>query len=256
MSSIVHIPLTKEEILSALKTALQQNFIDNLRNRHPNVALDSKLRGYVGELAFKKWAKSHDIEFKQSNIKDYSSGMDIDFVFENASKKLDIELKTSLIPDVDQDLQEMMNRRDIKLIRRQGKSIQELDADIHVQIVFKQMRLRKDDWLKKQEIDFSGFSTLRLKSGFSTSLEDQSDTTLEDQEFKLERIYNQLAAFRYEKDTFLIGWIDKPSLIKQINEKPQHLQKWKYGKREFWCCNLEKDAKKPVSLIKYLNTNS
>lgn len=229
MNQIVHIHLTKHEILSALEKALSQNFIDNLRNRHPNVALDSKLRGYVGELAFKKWAKAHGIEFKESNIKDYSSGMDIDFVYEDDSKKLDIELKTSLIPDVDQDLMEMMNRRDIKLIRRQGKSIEELDADIHVQIVFKQLRLRKDDWLKKQTIDF---------------------------ESKIEEIYTQIAAYRYEIDTFLMGWIDKPTLVRLVNEKPQHLQKWKYGMREFWCCNMEKDAKEPAILINFLKANS
>ena len=139
MSAIVDIQLSKEEILTALHTALQQNFIDNLRNRHPNVALDSKLRGYVGEIAFKKWAKSHNIEFKESNIKDYSSGMDIDFVYEVGSKRMEVELKTSLIPDVDQDLLEMMNRRDIKLIRRKDKTIEGLDGDIHVQIAFKQL---------------------------------------------------------------------------------------------------------------------
>ena len=229
MSEIVHIALSKEEILSALNTALQQNFIDNLRNRHPNVALDSKLRGYVGELAFKKWAQSYDIKFKNSNIKDYSSGMDIDFVFDTGTKKLDIELKTSLIPDVDQDLIEMMNRRDIKLIRRKNKPIDSLDGDIHVQIAFKQLRLRKDDWLKKQTIDFKS---------------------------NVEAIYQQLAAYRYETDTFLVGWIDKPTLIKQVREKPQHLRKWKYGMREFWCCNLERDSKEPLSLIDYLKTIS
>tara|TARA_B110000503_G_scaffold142897_1_gene241529 strand:- start:6640 stop:7329 length:690 start_codon:yes stop_codon:yes gene_type:complete len=225
VSAAVHIPLTKEEIVSALHTALQQNFIDNLRDRHPNVTLDSKLRGYVGEIAFKKWAKSYDIEFIASNIRDYSSGMDIDFLFEVGDKKIDIELKTSLIPDVDRDLIEMMNRRDIKLIRRKNKTIEAIDGDVHVQIAFKQLRLRKDDWLTKQRIHFDS---------------------------NIEEIYTQLAAFRYETDTYLMGWIDKPALINQINEKPQHLQKWKYGMREFWCCNLERDAKKPLFLIEYL----
>lgn len=246
MSSIVHIPLTKEEILPTLEKALQQNFMDNLRNRHPNVALDSKLRGYVGELAFKKWSKSHKVEFKQSNIKDYTSGMDVDFVFETSSKKVDIELKTSLIPDVDQDLQEMVRLRGIKLIRRQEKTIEQLDADLHVQIVFKQLRMRKDDWLKKQAIDLSSFSDPNS---------DELVEELEDRKMNLEKIYKQLAAYRYKTDTFLMGWIDKPSLVKQIHEKPQHLQKWKYGMREFWCCNLGDDAKKPLTLIEYLKTN-
>jgi len=63
---------------------------------------------------------------------------------------VDIELKTFLIPNVGQDFQEMIRRRDLKLIRRQEKTIEQLDPDLHVQIVFKQLRMRKDDWLKKQ----------------------------------------------------------------------------------------------------------
>lgn len=216
MKKPTQILLTKEEVLEALQKSLNQNFIDNLRNRHPNVSLDSKLRGYVGEIAFKKWANANGIEFENSNIKDYSSGMDIDFLFKNEKQSLAIELKTSLIPDSDLYLEEVIRKRDIKLIRRNGKSIEQLDADIHVQIIFKQLRLRKDDWLKKQPITF--------KENINT-------------------IYDQLAAYRYEKDCYLVGWIDKKTLIKQINSKPQHLKKWKYGKREFWCCGLNKDAK-------------
>lgn len=153
--------------------------------------------------------------------------MDIDFVYEVGTKSVDLKLKTSLIPDVDRDLIEMMNRRDIKLIRRKGKAVEGLDGDIHIQIAFKQQRLRKDDWLTKQTIKFDA---------------------------NVEEIYTQLAAFRYETDNYLMGWIDKTELIKQINDKPQHLQKWKYGMREFWCCNLERDAKEPLSLIEYLKT--
>jgi len=53
-----------------------------------------------------------------------------------------------------------------------------------------------------------------------------------------------------------MGWIDKPSLVKQIHEKPQHLQKWKYGMREFCWCNWGGNAaKKPLTLIEYLKTN-
>tara|TARA_B110000046_G_scaffold63181_1_gene70599 strand:+ start:16268 stop:16492 length:225 start_codon:yes stop_codon:yes gene_type:complete len=72
----------------------------------------------------------------------------------------------------------MMNRRDIKLIRRKEKTIEGIDGDIHVQIAFKRLRLRKDDWLITQAIDFNS---------------------------KVEEIYTQLAAFRYETDTCLLG---------------------------------------------------
>lgn len=226
MNNPIQIKLSRHEVTTALEQALSQNFIDNLRKRHPNVALDSKLRGYVGELAFKKWAKQKGIIFKKSNIKDYSSGMDIDFIYERKNQsRLNIELKTSLIPDVDRDLIELMKRRDIKLIRRQSKSIEELDGDVHVQIIFKQLRLRKDDWLKKQNIN--------LNSSIAT-------------------IYDQLAAFRYEADCFLVGWIDKDTLVQQLNAKSEFLKNWKYGKREFWICNLQKEAKEPELLISYL----
>ena len=54
MLNWVNIPLQKAEVMQALQQALQHSFIDNLRSRHPNVAFDSKLRGYVGEIAFRK----------------------------------------------------------------------------------------------------------------------------------------------------------------------------------------------------------
>lgn len=51
---ILKIVLTKEEIITAIAKAKEQNFIDNLRDRHINVQFDSKLRGYIGEIALKK----------------------------------------------------------------------------------------------------------------------------------------------------------------------------------------------------------
>lgn len=226
MSGILHIPLEKAEIVSALELALSQNFIDNLRNRHPLVALDSKLRGYIGELAFQKWAKTNGIEFQDSNVKDSISGMDIDFIYIHNGKRINIELKTSLIPDVDQDLQEMMHRRDIKLIRRNNATIEELAGDVHVQLIFKQLRLRKDDWLKKQAVNLDE---------------------------PVEEIYHKIAAYRYQSDCFLAGWVDKTTLIEQVNQKAKHLKVWKYGKRAFWICNLEREAKTPHQLINYLS---
>jgi hypothetical protein len=225
MSSPVNIPLQKLEVLQALERALQNNFIDNLRNRHPNVQLDSKLRGYVGELAFSKWMAQHGIHFESSNQLDKTSGMDIDFQFRGKEKLLQLELKTSLIPDADETLAEVMRKRDIKLIQRENQSIEDLKGDIHVQFFFKQLRIRKDEWLKKQTIDLKASP---------------------------ESIYQKLAAFRYETDTYFLRWIDKESLIKQINQKPAHTRKWKYGHRAFWCCNLLKEAKEPMDLVQYL----
>ncbi len=223
-STFIQIPLDKDEVMQALEKAIHSNFIDNLRNRHPNVALDSKLRGYVGGVAFKKWLKQNGIAIEQSNVYDETSGIDIDFIY----KGLHIELKTSLLPDADQCLEKAIERRDIKLIKRQGNTIEELNGDLHVQMIFNQLRMRKDEWLEKQRINLK---------------------------VELEEIYNRIAAYRYEKDCYLVGWIDKKSLVKQIQNKATPLQKWKYGMREFWCCNLEKEAKRPKTLISYLKLN-
>lgn len=225
MGKPVNIPLQKSEVLQALEKALQSNFIDNLRNRHPNVQLDSKLRGFVGEVAFSKWMAQHGIHFESSNQVDETSGMDIDFQFQGKNKLLQIELKTSLIPDADETLAEVLRKRDIKLIRRGNQTIEDLKGDLHVQFFFKQLRIRKDEWLKKQTIDFKD---------------------------SLDSIYQKMAAFRYETDTYFLRWIDKESLIKQVQEKPTHMHMWKYGQREFWCCNLLKDGKGPIKIIDYL----
>lgn len=220
-SNFIQITLEKDEVMQALEKAIQSNFIDNLRDRHPNVMLDSKLRGYVGEIAFKKWLAQNKIIIEPSNVFDKKSGIDIDFFY----KGLHIELKTSLLPDADQCLEKAIERRDIKLIKRQGNTIEELSGDIHVQMIFNQLRMRKDAWLGIQIID--------VKTN-------------------IEKIYKSIAAYRYERDCYLVGWIDKKSLIKQIHNKDSFLQKWKYGMREFWCCNLEKDAKRPEELLKFL----
>lgn len=227
MDSPINIPLSEAEVKEALRKALQSQFIDNLRFRHPNVQLDSKLRGFVGEIAFKKWMLQHGIDFAATNVSIDQSGMDVDFIFDTGKKHFELELKTSLLPDVDQCIEEFLRHRDIKLIRRGNATIQALKADLHVQFVFTQLRQRKDDWLENQLIDFKA-------------------TT--------DEIYEKIAAFRYCKDTYFVAWIDKSSLIKQIESKPKKLQLWKYGKREFWCCNIERESKKPFELVQHLNS--
>jgi len=229
MSELVNIPLTEAEVLNALKKALLHQFIDNLRDRHPNVQLDSKVRGYVGELAFRKWMRQAGISFSSTNKMKLNRALDIDFTFDAPKKKIEIELKTSLLPDSDLYLHEFIRRRDIKLICRRNETIEELHADLHVQLVFKQLRLRKDEWLKKQKLELSA---------------------------KPEDLYQSLAAYRYCKDTYFVGWIDKKELVRQINNKVQYQRKWKYGKREFWTCNLAREAKKPMELINYLKSQT
>ena len=50
---IIKLNLTKNDVIAAITKAKEQIFIDNLRDRHVNVQFDSKLRGYIGEIALK-----------------------------------------------------------------------------------------------------------------------------------------------------------------------------------------------------------
>lgn len=242
MLNWVNIPLQKAEVMQALQQALQHSFIDNLRSRHPNVAFDSKLRGYVGEIAFRKWLNQNGITNFSCNHTDEESGMDVDFLLSKNGEELHLELKTSLIPDADETFETLAEKRDIKLIRRQNQSIEALKGDVHVQLFFKQLRLRKDEWLKSRT-NISDLLVLeRPPAGRAGSREAKV----------AEKIYREFAAYRYEKDTYLAAWIDKPTLIKQLAAKPPKQQKWKYGKREFWCCNLKREAKPISKLVDFL----
>jgi hypothetical protein len=118
-------------------------------------------------------------------------------------------------------------KRDIKLIRRDNQTIENLKSDIHIQVYFNQRTKAKDEWLKQQKIDLNSND--------------------------LDYLFDVLGAKRYEKDTFLCAWIDKETLINQINNKPKDKKTWKFGMREFWICNLKNDAKKPIDLVPFLN---
>jgi hypothetical protein len=190
---ILKIALTKEDIIEAIAKAQKQNFIDNLRDRHINVQF------YFEE----------DI------------GIDVDFEY----KGLDLELKTSLIPDADKTLQNVFNKRDIKLIRRTRK-IEELKSDIHIQIYYDQLTNKKDQWLQKQDIDLS-----------STDLE---------------YLYDAFLAKVYITKTYLVGWIDRDTLTERMNKLKGYEKSWRHARRRFWVCKL-RDCFSPMSLIKYLN---
>ena len=223
---IIAIPLQKQEILRAIEIAKNQTFLNNLRERHSNVSFDSKLRGYVGEIALLRWLKSHDIVVTPTNYVTNESGMDIDFIYKLKNKNLEIELKTSLIPDVDKTLEKALQKRDIKIIRRNNESLENLKSDVHIQLYYNQLRSAKDNWLITKNIDLNSND--------------------------LEYLYETLGARRYLTDTYLCAWIDKPTLISLLNNKPNNNKTWRYEMREFWNCNINYDAKKPLDLITYL----
>ena len=114
--------------------------------------------------------------------------IDIDFLYNGKN----IELKTSLIPDVDVTIEKAIANRDIKLIKR-GNHIEELRGDIHLQIFFNQRRKAKDEWLAGKQIDIE-----------TASIDD---------------LFNTLLAKCYRDTTYFIGWVDKAFITKKINLK-------------------------------------
>ena len=218
---IVKLDLIKNDVIAAIAKAKDQNFIDNLRDRHINVQFDSKLRGYIGEIALKKWFLENDIKITTTNYFEEDIGIDVDFEY----KGLDLELKTSLIPDADKTLENVFNKRDIKLIRRTRK-IEDLKSDIHIQIFFEQRTNKKDEWLQEQEIDINSND--------------------------FEYLYNAFFAKTYITKTYLFGWIDKDTLAERINKLKGYEKSWRHARRRFWVCKL-KECNPPKSLIKYLN---
>jgi len=220
-NQILKISITEEEVKSAILLSQSNLFRDNLRLRHPNVSFDSKIRGYVGEIGLKKWFTQNNITILTQNYIDDGLSIDIDFEY----KGKDIELKTSLIPDIDENLLTVFNRRDIKIIKREPE-IEKLKGDIHIQIYFEHQTKKKDSWLRNQNIDLE-----------STNID---------------YLYDSILGKSYLEKTFLFSWIDKETLIKRINSLPNHKRTWSFAMRNFWVCPL-KDSFSPQELITYLN---
>lgn len=223
IDDVIKLYLTKDEILLCLQKTKKNSFIDNLRIRHPNVQFDCKLRGYIGELAISKWFSDNKIEVSATDFLQDGDSIDIDFIIKNKN----VELKTSLIPDKDGVLEKVIERRDIKLIKRGNTSIEGLKGDIHMQIYFHQQTKAKDSWLQKQEIDLNSND--------------------------LEYLYKAIGANAYLRPIYFVAWIDKPTLVDKINALPLNQRYWSFpnSQRFFWNCKLC-DSKKPIELIEFI----
>ena len=160
--------------------------------------------------------------FDKTNYIPDGDNIDIDFLY----KGKNIELKTSLIPDSDATLEKAIALRDLKLVKREA-DINNLKGDIHVQIFFDQRRFAKDEWLASRIIDIENGS--------------------------INELFDKMLARCYRKSIFIVGWIDKMTLIKDIENMNPQLRTWSFksSKREFWNCKIV-NSKKPIDLISYL----
>ena len=219
------IAVTDEEIKLVMEKARTQLFIskrDNLRNRHANIQYDCILRGYIGEFAITKWMNAKGIFFDKANYREDGETIDVDFLY----KGKNIELKTSLLPDTDYTLENAIANRDIKLIKRE-EGIENLKGDIHLQIFFYQRRFAKDEWLAGRIINI--------------------------EEADIDELFHKMLARCYRNTTYFVAWMDKPTLIKNINELPKAEQEWSFknSQRQFWNCKVSQ-SKKPEDLPNFL----
>ncbi len=221
------IALTDDEIKSVMEKAKAQLFIskrDNLRNRHANIQYDCIVRGYIGEFAITKWANKQGIFFDNINYRPDGENIDVDFLY----KGKNIELKTSLIPDIDYTIEKAVEKRDIKLIKRE-EGIENLKGDVHLQIFFNQRRLAKDEWLAERIIDI--------------------------EEAGIDELFDKMLARCYRNSTFFVAWVDKPTLIENINTLPDNDKTWSFknSQRQFWNCKVI-NSKKPADLPYFLRS--
>jgi len=221
--------VSKNDIMDAIEKSLSFGFEDNLRTRHINVKFDSKVRGYLGEKALTNWLKRFGITPQKSNHFNAKTFMDVDLEFMVDHKKVSAEVKTSLIPDTDKRIKTSIKKRDIKLIKRGEKTIEQLEADLHIQLYYRQLSIAKDTWLKKQKLNFN-----------TSNLED---------------LYFKSASFRYLNDIFFVGWVSKNDLIRFHTPK-EKVWTFPKSKRVFWECNIEKSARPPLEIVSYLKGNA
>lgn len=224
---IIPLPLTENDILEAISRAQHSTLLDNLRMRHPNIQFDCKVRGFIGEIALKHWFASHNLYFNKVNYLADASGIDIDLIYGLGATPLNIEVKTSLIPDEWRNLQTCLQKGDIKLIRRGRQTIEQLRGDIHMQIYYRQRRKAKDNWLARQGVDLHHWSEKTL--------------------------YHSLLGKAYLDNIFLVGWMDTISLKQRLSSLPAPECTWQFpgSSRKFWKCSIAQ-SHKPLLLIDFL----
>ena len=239
ISSVIILDITKDDIYEAIEKALSANFIDNLRDRHPAVAFDSKVRGYVGECGIKKWLKSFNYEADSINVITDTYKADIDIIIKGSTKDHLTEIKTSAKPDkwVDKKfgtddvlLQNCIESGDIKLFSNTKNISNDLDRDIYIQIYFGVKTIEHDNYIK--------------------GIYDKNSKILE-QPFDYNQIYNEFGFFNYIERCYFVAWIDKKTAVDNNLKLSENKRIYTIKKRDFYTCKI-KDAYAPHWILSYL----
>ena len=221
MISILTIELTKEMFIQALNYARETYLIDNLRVRSEFVSFDSKLRGRLGEIGMINFLTQNGVKIHESNTL-LESNIDIDLTYqEDSGKKRTIEVKTSLIPDFLPNIEECLERMDIKFIKRE-QHFTEIPVDIVVQMYYNQKTKQRDRFLNNITGIPSDYSDIQLIEVLGLN--------------KLE--------------LYFVSWIDRDALFSYLRRTNR--KTYKIIKRVFWSAPMSTIGKNPEELVKFI----
>ncbi len=233
-NDIILLNVSREDVLGAINKAKRHHFIDNLRNRHIIVSFDSKVRGYLGEIAIKKWLVENGINrFRSNNINDNMYACDIDLeVLSGLNRRYTCEIKTSKIPDYTRnDMQKVINDCDIKIIKRDPGDNINIDRDIYIQIYYGLLTRKHDNFL------ISRYNERKI------NISSDANTIYETYEYK-----------RYIDNIYFVAWEEKNNITRRLQNMSIANRVYTIGKRTFYTCKL-RDSIEPIALIDFLKNN-
>lgn len=233
INDIILLNVSREDVLEAIRKAKNHNFIDNLRNRHIIVSFDSKVRGYLGEIAIEKWLVNNGIDrFCTNAMEDNMYACDIDLEIISGSNRYNCEIKTSKTPDyTHNNMQRVINDCDIKIIkRRQGNNI-DIDRDIYIQIYYRFPTQEHDRFLINRY----------EQSGINISSNDDA-------------IYETYEYERYLNNIYFVAWEERNNITQRLQNMSLADRVYTIGMRTFYTCKL-RDSIEPIRLIDFINNN-
>ena len=233
IGDIITLNIDEENVLEAIRKAQCHYFVDNLRKRHIIVAFDSKVRGYLGEIAIKKWLSDGGINRFYSNKMADDMYCDIDLEIISAlGHRYTCEIKTSKIPDYTHNsMQRVINDCDIKIIKRNPDNTIYIDRDIYIQIYY-------------------GLLT-RAHDNFLISRYNESKITINS---PADEIYRTYEYWRYINNIYFVAWEERNNITRRLQNMRIDKRTYSIGFRTFYTCKL-RDSIAPIVLINFLNNN-
>lgn len=233
INDIILLNISREDVLEAIRKAKTHHFIDNLRNRHIIVSFDSKVRGYLGEIAIEKWLVDKGINrFRTNTMDDNMYACDVDLEIITDSNRFNCEIKTSKTPDyTHNNLQRVIDDCDIKIIKRQQGDNICIDRDIYIQIYY-HFPTREHDSFLINRYNESGVNIFA----------------------DVDDIYETYGYERYLNNTYFVAWEERNNITQRLQSMNYADRVYQISKRTFYTCKL-RDSIEPLRLIDFINNN-